>query len=92
MSNIPSNITATQILSVIRDLDSGALAVPPKQRSTQYCLVYGSSHYPPKYLIRKANIKASEEELWGFYGGRETNSFCEKRGFNIIRHGGVPHS
>lgn len=91
MSNIPETISERHILSVIRDLDSGKLAVPPKQHSTRYCLVYESRHYPPKYLIRMANIKANGEELWAHSGGHETNSFCEKRGFKIIQHGGAPH-
>lgn len=91
MSNIPENLTAADILRVIRDLKSGRREVPAKQRSTGYCLVYHTTHYPPKYLIRVANEKVNGDQLWDFHGGPETNNFLRSRGFEVIHHGGAPH-
>ena len=88
---IPTNITSSQILQAIRETDSRQRTVPRRQRSTKYCLVYGGNHYPPKYLLRVANEMANGEELWTQGGGKETNSFCERRGFKVIEHGGAPH-
>lgn len=91
-SNIPENITRIDILCVIRDLDLNLRQVPPKERSTRYCLVYEGRHYPPKYLVRWANEKPNGKPLVDFYGGPETNNFLGRCGFQVIRHGGAPHS
>jgi len=89
---IPENITRQSMLDVIRKLEAGSLSVPPAQRSTGYCLEYEGFHYPPKYVVRIANVDANGEELWEHYGGEETNDFCECRGFLIVECGGAPHS
>ena len=88
---IPEQITRSAVLEVISELNEGKLFVPLKQCSTKYCLVYEGRHYPPKYLIRIANLKIRGEELWAFYGGKETNDFCRSRGFEVVGHGGAPH-
>jgi hypothetical protein len=88
---IPANIQRQHMLSVIENIHAGLLEVPPKQYSTIYCLEQEGFHYPPKYIIRMANVHANCEELWNFYGGPECNSFCRLRGFRIVSHGGAPH-
>jgi len=88
---IPANIQRQHMLRVIKDIQAGHLEVPPSQRSTRFCLDHDGFHYPPKYIVRMANIHANGEELWTHYGGNETNSFCQSRGFRIESHGGAPH-
>ena len=91
---IPRNITRQHMLNAIRSIDIGTCIVPPRQRSTRYCLVHEGEryqHYPPKIIIRWANKIANGKELWEHAGGEETNSFCMCRGFEIVRHGGAPH-
>ena len=88
---IPQNIGSSQVLSVIHQIDAGTLVVPSKEYSTKYCIVYKGKHYPPKYLVRQANLIANGYPLWTHYGGDETNRFLRQRGFNCIPHGGTPH-
>ena len=92
MKNIPDNITRQHILRIIEDLNHGIVVVPPRQRSVKYCLEFNKMHYPPKYLVRMANVRANGQELWNFYGGPEINDFCRSRGFTIVEHGRAPHS
>jgi len=88
---IPQNIQRSDILDVIRRIDAGTLIVPPKQCSTKYCTVYQGKHYPPKYLVREANVKPNGFPLWTHYGGDETNTFLATRGFKCTAHGGAPY-
>jgi len=88
---IPYNITRDSILQAIEEVDRGLLIVPANQHSTVHCLIYEGKHYPPKYLIRMANVKINGEKLCGFSGGKESNGFLEKRGFEVVKCGGSPH-
>ena len=92
---IPTNITQDHMLQVIQAIDNGNSVVPPPQQSDHYCLVYEGRryhHYPPKVVIRQANVLANGQELWSDKGGEaETNPFCRCRGFSVIKHGGAPH-
>mgnify|MGYP001571705423 CR=1 FL=1 len=91
MGNIPTNITREHILAVIHELEHGLDSVPPREHSTKYCLLYNGKHYPPKYVVRRANVRANGEELWSHYGGPETNDFLRTRRFDTIEcpHGGT---
>lgn len=88
---IPDNIARAHMLRVIREFDQGVRLVPDKQHSTKFCLAFEGRHYPPKIVIRWANEIVDGEELWEHSGGRESNSFCESRGFSILEHGGAPY-
>jgi hypothetical protein len=91
---IPYNISRNDILKAIQQIDAGVLIVPPRQQSAKFCLLFDGhhySHFPPKAVLRQANIYANGNELWDHYGGSETNSFCTSKGFKIVEHGGAPH-
>ena len=94
MARPPENITRSQMLRAIEDIDRGVYLVPPERRSTVYCLVYEGDrykHYSPKEVVRFANVMANGEEWWRSKGGDETNDFCRSRGFEVVRHGSGPH-
>ncbi len=91
---VPSNITRTHMLKVIQEIDDYQHLVNPRRRSRGYCIENEGQHFrhfPPKEVIRKANIAANGNELWMFFGGDEANSFCSSRGFDVVSCGGAPH-
>ena len=69
--------------------------VPSLRRSRDYCLVAYGEHFPPKYTVALAHRIATGEFLSSdrFSGGRESNDFLERRGFDVIKCGcgGVRH-
>ena len=82
------------MLEVIQEIDDFQHVVDPRRRSTGYCIEYEGQHFrhfPPKEVIRMANVAANGYELWAFFGGGEANSFCSYRGFNVVTCGGAPH-
>jgi hypothetical protein len=82
------NIQSSDILQVIRRIDQG-ISVSPQERSRKYCLVFEGRHYPPKYLLREANVMVNGVKIW--ISPKQTNSFLRRRGFTIVIHGGAPH-
>ena len=94
---IPDNISRHHVIQAINRIDAGDLAVPPLRKSRSYCLEHAGRqfrHFPPKEVIRQANVPANGTELWYFRGGkdrRDANAFCEKRGFNIVACRRAPH-
>lgn len=81
MSKIPENITESHINTALKYIDENG--IPEEQQSTKFDLVKNGKRYPPKLVIRRANVYANGEELWDFSGGAQSNRFLEKRGFNI---------
>lgn len=79
---IPKNITREHLLAAIAKIKEEG--IPSGQNSTIYDLEHEGRHYPPKLVVRKANVFANGAELWDFGGGPETNNFLISRGFNII--------
>ena len=69
--------------------------VPSRQRGRDYCLVADGKHFPPKYTIALAHRIATGEFLSSdrFSGGKESNDFLVRRGFNVVECGcgGVCH-
>jgi hypothetical protein len=47
--------------------------VPPRRRSTGYCIIARKHHYPPKYVLSRAHFYQSGKALKGFKGGPQTN-------------------
>ena len=69
--------------------------VPSRRRGREYCVLVDGNHFPPKYTIALAHRVATGEFLSSdrFSGGRESNDFLERRGFDVIKCGcgGVRH-
>ena len=90
---IPERLTKKNIdAALTRILRAG---VPSQRRGRQYCLVVDGEHFPPKYTIALAHRIATGEFLNSdrFSGGRESNDFLERRGFEVVKCGcgGVRH-
>lgn len=81
MAPIPSNISKEHILKAIEYLDE--TGVPPKNKPTGYILEYNNNSYPPKHVLRIANIFANGKELVHFSGGEHTNGYLRNLGFTI---------
>ena len=81
---IPSFIEKEHLLKAIQQVSCEG--VPPQRRSHDYCLVYDSRHYPPKYIIAIAHKIATGRLLSSneFSGGQESNGFLESRGFQVV--------
>jgi len=80
---IPKNIGRNHILEAIGEID---IAGTPKRRGLRkFVLLHEGKHYPPKYVVSQANRYANGAELDSseFSGGKETNSFLERLGFEI---------
>ena len=92
---IPDNITASDILSALKSVDSGVDLVPTQRRSTGYCLEHPGAHFrhfPPKEILRIANRARNGTELEHFRGGPESNDFCKARGIDWVPcRGRAPH-
>ena len=81
---IPAYITRTHIAEAVRRIIRDG--VPPQRRGRRYCLVTNGDHLPPKYTIALAHQAASGEWLGPdrFSGGRESNEFLRRRGFEVV--------
>jgi predicted amidohydrolase/copper chaperone CopZ len=80
---IPTNITREHVIKALEAIDARAL--PPSRKSTKFVLVFSGRRYPPKYVVSLASKYANGEELKPslFGGGKETNNFLKRLGFDI---------
>lgn len=80
---IPKNIKRKHILQAVDYINE--YGTPDERKSTRFHLIYEKKPYCPKYVVSVANIFANGEELAPskFSGGKETNSFLAKLGFQI---------
>jgi hypothetical protein len=81
---IPNNIKREHITKAIEKIKNNE--IPKRKNSTKYLLEFNGGYYPPKYVISLANKHANGKILdpTKFNGGKETNDFLRKLGFNII--------
>jgi hypothetical protein len=83
---IPNNIARNHILKAIQEIDRGG--IPKGRNSKKFKLVFDEKAYPPKYVISLANKYVNGEELepLDFGGGRETNDYLRRLGFEIVEN------
>jgi predicted amidohydrolase len=81
---IPRNIQRPHVVDAIAEADRRG--VPERRKPTRYYLMYEGKEYPPKLIISLANRFANGKELGSadFSGGKETNDFLRRLGFNVI--------
>ena len=81
---IPRNITAEHILKAVKEVKRDG--VPAKHSAKKFGLLVDDGTYPPKYVVSLANKYANGERLGStlFNGGRETNYFLMKLGFEVL--------
>jgi hypothetical protein len=80
---IPKNIKKEHIISALNEIDREGY--PKEHESTKFYLLYEGRKYPPKWVIRTANIFANAIpfETILFSGGEQSNNFLKKFGFRI---------
>ena len=87
---IPKNLTRQDILQAIKEVDANG--IPLDRHSTKWSVLHDGKHYPPKYLIGRANKIKNGKELHPkvFSGGKssgQANSFLESLEFEIVTGG-----
>lgn len=91
---IPPNLSRKNIQAAIERICNEG--IPARRKARDYCLLYETGHYPPKYTIALAHQIATGTLLPSreFSGGSESIGFLQARGFSITEcHcGGMPGS
>ena len=73
-------ITKQHVLDAVAKIDNERIELDP---STKYDVLINDKFYPPKEVMRYANLLATGTKHWPFHGGEQTNKFLKKLGFNI---------
>jgi hypothetical protein len=81
---IPKTIRHCDIIAALKKIDEDG--VPSSRLPKHYYVKYNDKLYPPKYLVSLASQIANGNELYPFEfgGGKETNYFLQRLGFEII--------
>lgn len=89
---IPKTIEKKHILKAINELKN--IRISNSRNSRKFILEYQGNNFSPKYIISIANKYANGKELLSnkFSGGKETNNFLKKLGFNIIEIQSTKHN
>lgn len=75
------NITKKDILAAVKKIENEGISLRP---STKYDVVIDDKSYPPKEVMRYANLLANDKLEWFHNGGEATNKYLEEFGFEII--------
>ncbi len=89
-SDIIGNLDRDDVVQALREIDRDG--VPPKRKSTKFCLEHEGRHYPPKLAISFASAfhYADEPELHEgldpneFAGGEQSNKALSALGFAVV--------
>ena len=81
---IPPEIKKEQIIKAIKIIDSEGIS--PQRKSRKFFLIFKGKQYPPKYVLSLAYkfVDGKKLDTAKFNGGRETNNFLKKLGFDIV--------
>jgi len=81
---IPPEIKKEYIIKAIKIIDSEGIS--PQRKSRKFFLIFKGKQYPPKYVLSLAYkfVDGKELDIAKFSGGRETNNFLKKLGFDIV--------
>jgi 5-methylcytosine-specific restriction endonuclease McrBC GTP-binding regulatory subunit McrB len=77
-------ITKEHILQAVDKIDREGVIL---KSSTKYDVIINGKAYPPKEVMRYANMVANGKKNWLFSGGEPTNIFLKRFGFNVIDKG-----
>jgi len=84
----PDNITKEHVLKAVARIESEQLPVKP---SIRFDVVINGKTYPPKEVMRFAHAEMNGESLWPISGGKPTNDYLTKLGFEILtKHSNDP--
>ena len=86
---IPKNISQKHILKALEKIKKDGY--PKKEKPKDYALLFDNKRYPPKVVIRYANLFANGTLQIDFRGGElNTNKFLRRQGFVIINKNSKP--
>lgn len=74
------NITRQHVLDAVNKIESEGITLEP---STKYEVLISGKPYPPKEIMRYANLLANGDQTWPHPGGEPTNQYLKKFGFDI---------
>jgi hypothetical protein len=74
------NITKQHVLDAIEKIEKEGIILEP---STKFDVIINGKAYPPKEVMRYANLLANGTRDWVYSGGEATNKFLKDLGFEI---------
>lgn len=74
------NITKQHVLDAVDKIEREGIALEP---STRFDVVINGKAYPPKEIMRYANLIANGTKDWFYSGGEPTNKWLRSMGFQI---------
>jgi|GEM_PF-330622 len=77
----PDKITKEHVLAAVNKIATEQLALTP---STKFDVLIEGTTYPPKEIMRYAHEQMNGQHKWELGGGKATNKYLERMGFNII--------
>lgn len=80
-------ITKQHVLDAVDKIEREGIALEP---STRFDVVINGKIYPPKEIMRYANLLANGTKEWPYNGGEPTNKYLKKFDFEIHRKGEDP--
>ncbi len=75
------NITKQHVLDAVEKIEREKIALAP---STTYDVIINGKAYPPKEVMRYANLLANGKKEWLYSGGEPTNKYLRAFEFNVI--------
>ncbi|MFD3003849.1 McrB family protein [Pontibacter toksunensis] len=77
----PNKITKEHIRNAVSRIKEEGIDLIP---STRWDVCIDKEKYPPKDIMRYAHQEMNGENLWIHSGGRDTNRFLERLGFDVV--------
>lgn len=76
-----SRITQQHVLDAVKKIEDENIILEP---STKFDVVINGKNYPPKEIMRYANLLANGVKEWSLSGGEPTNKYLKSWGFQIL--------
>ncbi len=83
----PNEITKEHVLSAVSKIDKDKIELIP---STRWVVLINEKEYPPKEVMRYAHSEMNGEHIWNYSGGKQTNNFLIKFGFEVVDNNNDP--
>lgn len=80
-------ITKQHVLNAVDKIEREGIVLEP---STRFDVVINGKAYPPKEVMRYANLLANGTKDWPYSGGEPTNKYLKKFEFEIVPKGEEP--
>jgi hypothetical protein len=78
------NITKKHVLDAVAKIEREQILLEP---STRFDVVVNGKKYPPKEIMRYANLLANRTKDWPYSGGEPTNKYLRAFDFEIVPKG-----